>query len=131
VKYGVIEQMRQDYPVPPMCRLRGVCVSGYYAWRKRSPSLRAQQEPRLGAEVLAAHQRTRESFGPELLQKHLDEHGVRLAVHRIKRLRKKLGLRCRQKRKFKPTNNSKHDLPVAPNVLNQDFTDRAESGLVR
>jgi len=122
VKYGVIEQMRQDYPVPPMCRLLGVSVSGYYAWRKRSPSLRAQQEPRLEAEVLAAHQRTRESFGPERLQKHLDEHGVRLGVHRIKRLRKKLGLRCRQKRKFKATTNSKHDLPVAPNLLNQDFT---------
>lgn len=122
MKYGVIEQMRQDYPVPPMCRLLGVSVSGYYAWRKRSPSLRAQQEPRLEAEVLAAQQRTRESFGPERLQKHLDEHGVRLGVHRIKRLRKKLGLRCRQKRKFKATTNSKHDLPVAPNLLNQDFT---------
>jgi putative transposase len=122
VKYDVIDQMRQDYPVPPMCRLLGVSVSGYYAWRKRSPSLRAQQEPRLEAEVLAAHQRTRESFGPERLQKHLDEHGVRLGVRRIKRLRKKLGLRCRQKRKFKATTNSKHDLPVAPNLLNQDFT---------
>jgi putative transposase len=121
VKYGVIEQMRQDYAVPPMCRLLGVSVSGYYAWRKRPASPRAQQEPRLEAEVLAAHQRTRESFGPERLQKHLDGHGVRVGVHRIKRLRKKLGLRCRQKRKFKATTNSKHDLPVAPNLLNQNF----------
>jgi putative transposase len=116
VKSGVIEQMRQNYPVPPMCRLLGVSVSGYYAWRKRSPSLRAQQEPRLEAEVLAAHQRTRESFGPERLQKHLDEHGVRLGVHRIKRLRKKLGLRCRQKRKFKATTNSEHDRLNPPNT---------------
>lgn len=73
MKYGVIEQMRQDYPVPPMCRLLGVSVSGYYAWRKRTPSKRARQEARLETEVLAAHQRTRESFGPERLQKHLED----------------------------------------------------------
>jgi putative transposase len=47
---------------------------------------------------------------------------VRFGVHRIKRLRKKLGLRCRQKRKFKAKTNSKHDLPAAPTLLNQDFT---------
>ncbi len=121
MKYGVIEQMRQDYPVPPMCRLLGVSTSGYYAWRKRPASSRAQQEPRLEAEVLAAHQRTRETFGVERLQKDLREHGVKVGVHRIKRLRRKLGLRCKQKRKFKATTNSKHDLPVAPNLLNQDF----------
>ena len=43
MKYGVIEQMRQDYPVPPMCRVLGVSVSGYYAWRKRKPSERTRQ----------------------------------------------------------------------------------------
>ncbi|SOT40226.1 hypothetical protein F01_260292 [Burkholderia cenocepacia] len=46
MKYDVIGQMRQDYPVPPMCRVLGVSVSGYYASRKRKPSERIQQEPR-------------------------------------------------------------------------------------
>ncbi len=100
MKYGVIEQMRQDYPVPPMCRVLGVSVSGYYAWRKREPVERTQQEPRL-----AAHQRTRESFGPERLKQHLDERGVRISVHRIRRLRRKLGLRCKQKRRLASTNS--------------------------
>ncbi|GAB6849572.1 hypothetical protein JCM10599A_33760 [Paraburkholderia kururiensis] len=44
-----------------------------------------------------------------------------MGVCRIKRLRRKLGLRCGQKRKFKATTNSRHDLPVAPNLLQQDF----------
>jgi putative transposase len=64
----------------------------------------------------------RESFGPERLQKHLDLHAVHVGVCRIKRLRRKLDLRCRQKRKFKATTNSKHDLPVAPNLQQQDFS---------
>jgi putative transposase len=84
-----------------MCGLLGVSTSGYYAWLKRPPSSRTQQEPRLEAEGLVAHQRTRETFGAERLQKDLTEHGVQVGVHRVKRLRKKLGLRCKQKRKFK------------------------------
>ena len=122
MKYGVIEQMRQQYPVPPMCRFLGVSISGYYAWRKRPLSLHDQQEPRLEAQVRAAHERTRETFGAERLQKELSSCGVQIGVHRIKRLRTKLGLRCKQKRKFKATTNSTHDLPVAPNILSQDFS---------
>lgn len=121
MKYGVIEQMRQHYPVPPMCRFLGVSISGYYAWRTRPLSLHAEQELQLEAQVRAAHERTRQTFGPERLQKDLANHGVQIGVHRIKRLLAKLGLRCKQKRKFKATTNSTHNLPVAPNLLNQDF----------
>lgn len=70
---------------------------------------------------LAAHQRTRETFGPERLQSDLADHGIRTGVERIKRIRKKLGLRCKQKRKFKVTTDSKHNLPVAPNLLARNF----------
>lgn len=121
MKYGVVEEMRQSWPVPPMCRLLEVSVSGYYAWRTRAPSPRAQRQPRLEAQVLAAHERTRETFGPERLQRELAGHGVNIGVHSIKRVRHELGLRCRQKRKFKATTNSQHKLPVAPNLLSQNF----------
>ena len=121
MKYGVVEQMRQTWPVPPMWRLLEVSVSGYYAWRTRAPSRRAQMQPRLETEILAAHQRSRETFGPERLQRDLAGHGVEIGVHSIKRVRQELGLRCKQKRKFKATTNSQHGLPVAPNLLNQNF----------
>jgi transposase-like protein len=122
VKYGAIEQMRQQYPVSPMCRFLGVSTSGYYAWRKRPLSLHAQQEFRLEAQERAAHERSRQTFGPERLQKDLANHGVQIRVHRIKRLRTKLGLRCKQKRKFKATTYSTHNLPAALNILDQDFS---------
>lgn len=123
MKYRAMEELRHQYPVPPMCRLLGVSASGYYAWRRRKPSLRAQQEVRLETEIQAAHRRTRETCGPERLQKDLAEHGCRSAC--IRRLCKKLGLRCKQKRKFKATTNSKHNLPVAPNLLKQKFVAEA------
>jgi putative transposase len=122
VRYGQIEALRQDYPAAALCRLLGVSESGYHAWRKRPPSARARQEARLEMEIRAAHQRTRETCGPERLQAELSDHGVRVGIHRIKRIRKKLGLRCRQKRKFKATTDSKHALPVAPNLLERQFT---------
>lgn len=125
MKYQAMEELRHQYPVPTMCRLLGVSSSGYYAWRHRKPSLRSQQEPRLEAEIRAAHGRTRETCGPERLQRDLAEHGVQVGLHRIRRLRKKLGLRCKQKRKFKATTNSKHNLPVAPNLLEQQFAAEA------
>ena len=56
---------------------------------------------RLELEIRAAHKRTRQTYGPERLQRDLADNGVVVGVHRIKRIRRKLGLRCRQKRKFK------------------------------
>jgi putative transposase len=59
-------------------------------------------------EIKAAHQRTRETYGAERLQGDLADNGGSATVHRIKRLRRKLGIRCKQKRKFKVTTDSNH-----------------------
>jgi len=55
------------------------------------------------------------------LQYDLAKHGIRVGICRIKRIRRKLGIRCQQKRKFKATTNSKHTFPVADNILGQQF----------
>ncbi len=122
MKYGRMEALRQHYPVAVMSRVFEVSESGFYAWRDRPLSLRAQESARLEIEIRAAHQRTRETFGAERLQSDLADHGIRVGVDRIKRIRKKLGLRCKQKRKFKVTTDSRHTLPVAPNLLERNFT---------
>jgi putative transposase len=117
----MIEEMRPTYPAPLLCRILDVSASGYHAWRNRPLSYRAKEETRLETEIRAAHRRTRETYGPERLQQDLAAHGVEIGVHRIKRLRRKLGLRCRQKRRFKATTDSRHSLPVAENLLAQNF----------
>ena len=82
----------------------------------------AQEEARLEVEIRAAHKRTRQVCGVEKLKYELAEYGIQVGICRIKRIRKKLGIRCKQKRKFKATTDSKHTLPVAENILGQQFT---------
>jgi putative transposase len=112
-----MKELRLKYPVSALKRLLGVSASGYYAWVDRPLSLRDREELRLQLEIKASDERTRHTYGPERLQHDLAEHGVRVGICRIKRIRRKLGIRCKQKRKFKATTNSRHRLPTAPNLL--------------
>ena len=104
----MMKQLRLDYPTSVLSRMLVVSASGYYAWVDRPPSKRAREEVRLELEIKAAHKRTRQTYGPERLQRDLAEHGVRVGIGRIKRIRKKLGIRCKQKRRFKATTLSRH-----------------------
>ena len=121
MRYARIEKLRQHHSVATMCRIMEVSESGYHAWRQRPPSARKQENLRLETEVKAAHQRTRETYGPQRLRSDLADHGIQTSLYRIKRIRRKLGLRCKQKRKFKATTDSRHALPLAPNLLDRQF----------
>jgi transposase InsO family protein len=114
--------MRLKYAVPLLCRLFDVSVAGYYASRRRPLSKRARENARLEVEIQAAHNRTRKTCGAERLQKDLEANGVKAGISRIRKLRRKLGIRCIQKRKFKATTDSNHSLPVADNLLGQKFS---------
>jgi len=113
--------LRLNYPVQLLRRVLSVSAGGYYAWLGRPLSKWAREESRLEVEIRAADKRTRQVYGAEKLQHDLAEHGILVGICRIKRIRRKLGIRCKQKRKFKATTNSKHTLPVAENILGQQF----------
>ncbi|SPZ68634.1 IS600 orf [Shigella dysenteriae] len=108
-----------------MCQVFGVSRSGYYNWVQHKPSDRKQSDERLKLEIKVAHIRTRETYGTRRLQTELAENGIIVGRDRLARLRKELRLRCKQKRKFRATTNSNHNLPVAPNLLNQTFAPTA------
>src|SRR5690606_5134463 len=106
-------------PLPLQDRMEIIELSGYTDEDKlkiaRQYLLPKQRE------LLAAHQRTRETYSAERLHHDLADHGVQTTPYRVRTLRKKLNLRCKQKLKFKATTDSKHHLPVAPNILNREF----------
>lgn len=117
----MIKELRLQYPLPTLCDMLRVAESGYYEWLTRKPSKRRQEEARLEVAIKAAHRASRGTHGPKKLQKDLAEQGIKAGVCRIRRIRKKLDIRCIQKKKYKATTDSKHNLPVAANLLNQQF----------
>lgn len=116
-----MKSVRLDYPMELLCRAFGVSRSGFYAWLNRAPSPRVQEDERLKVAIKAVHVQTRETYGPLRVQPELAAQGFEAGRDRIVRLRHELGLRCKQKRKFKATTNSRHNFPVAENLLNQTF----------
>ena len=104
-----------------MCRVLGGARSRFYDWLQAKPSAHSQEDERLKVAIKAAHQRTRQAYGSRRLQPELAADGFIAGRDRIARSRHELGLRCIQKRKFKATTNSKHNFPVAENLLNQNF----------
>ncbi len=98
-----------------------VSRSGYYKWLKGKPSKRKQEDARLEVSIKAAHRKGRETYGTARIKDELAEEGILAGRDRIKRLRKKLGLECKRKKKFKATTDSEHSMPVSPDHLGQDF----------
>jgi len=123
----MIDQLRLLFPLTRLCNILGVSKSGYYARVNRKPSTRALRQARLEIEILASHKRNRKTYGAYRLQSDLADHGVCVGVHQIKRIKRKLGLSCVQKRRFKATTDSNHRLPVADNILGQAFQATAPS----
>ena len=115
--YALMKMLRPQYPL----RVLEVSRSGYYVWRMHCPSKRTPENARLELTIQAVYVRTRQTYGPERLQAELREDGFPAGISRIKRLRKKLGLRCTPVRRFRLTTDSAHALPVADNVLAQSF----------
>ena len=116
-----MKEQRHRFPVGLMARILGVSRSGYNRWVGRKPSPRERSDSQLKPLIRQTHEKGRRSSGPTKIQQELREKGISVGRDRIIRLRREMGIRCIQKRKFKATTNSNHSLPVAPNLLNQNF----------
>jgi len=112
---------RLEFPLTMLCKALGVSRSGFYDWLHAKPSARAQQDARLKVLITAAHRQSRETYGTRRVKHELAAQGHDVGRDRVGRLRRELELRCKQRRKFVATTNSRHDLPVAENLLEQRF----------
>ena len=117
-----MKKERSNYPIKLMARVLEVSRSGFYAWLLRPLSARKCHDNQMKPLVRAVHEFSRKTYGPRCMQSELFDNGIILGRDHIARLRKEMGLKCIQHKKFIATTNSNHDLPVAPNLLDQDFS---------
>jgi putative transposase len=111
-----------EFPVTLMCSVFQVSRSGYYAWNKRPESKRNRENRELSHEIAAIHRESKGIYGSPKVHGELRRRGKRHGKNRIARLMRKDGLYAKTKRKFKVTTDSSHQQPVAPNILNREFS---------
>jgi putative transposase len=117
-----MEQHKTEFLIAVMCDVFAVSRSGYHAWRKKSQSKRKQANGKLLEEIRTVHHESRETYGSPRVYQALKQKDVPCSENRVARLMKEDGLRAKTKRRFRVTTNSKHNLPVAPNLLQRDFS---------
>ncbi len=122
MKFQFISEHRETFKVGRMCTLLNVSRSGYYAWLKRPESRRSRDNRALEAKIRALHAASHGIYGSPKIHRDLIDDGVRCGKNRVARIMRKAGIRSRRTKKFKATTNSRHNLPVAANLLDQDFT---------
>jgi transposase InsO family protein len=105
-----------------MCRVLKVSPSGYYAWRSRPESQRAIANRRLLQDVQRLHGQHHSRYGSPRMHAALRAEGHRVSRGRVERLMRRHGIRALARRRFRPTTtDSRHQLPIAPNLLQQKF----------
>jgi putative transposase len=126
VKYAFIERNRRHWPVSVLCEVLEVSPSGYHQRRQRTaqdkPHRTRVSDDALLANIKAIHAQVKGEYGWPRMWKELLALGVRVGKERVRKLMAQHGIRARHKRKYIATTNSNHDLPVAPNLLERNFT---------
>jgi putative transposase len=121
VKFAFVAAEKAWAPVSVLCRMLDVSRSGFYASQERGPSVRAAEDEKLAIAIAAAHKVGRGAYGSPRVHEELKDNGVAISRKRVARIMSELGLEGRRKRPFKATTDSKHDLPVAENILDRKF----------
>ena len=122
MRYRFVAAERATFPVRMLCRLVGVAASGFYAWLRRRPSRRHAADRRVGERIGAIFEASRRTYGSPRVHAELRAEGVRIGRKRVARLMRRDGLAvARRRRRVPRTTDSRHDHPVAPNLLDRNF----------
>jgi putative transposase len=121
MRYRFIQEQHEWHSVVVLCRAMKVSRSGYYAWLRRKPCLRAQEDQKLWPKIERMHYQCREAYGAARLSKELSHKGVRCSKHRIARLKKANELWTKRHRRFVLTTKANPAHARHANLLRRRF----------
>lgn len=126
--------MRKQYPVSISCDVLDVSASGYFVWQRRRDAGRSGPAGRHSDEALLAHMRAihaevKQEYGWPRMHKELLARGIRVGKERVRHLMQQHGIKAKTKRKFVVTTDSRHNLPVAPDLVQRRFNPEAPNRL--
>jgi transposase InsO family protein len=122
MKFAFIHASRRQFPVRRLCQVLGVSPSGYYAWCKRPPSRRWQDNQQLLEKIRCIHKQSRKTYGSPRVHAQLRKQGVACSRKRVAGLMRRHQIQAQPPNRRVRTTQSGHGLPVAANVLGQDFS---------
>ena len=123
MRFRFIEDRRAEYPVTAMCSVLGVSRAGFYAWRSRPESQRSVANSALLDDIKRVHRDNHGCYGSPRIHRELEAQGRGASRGRIERLMRRHGVRAIMARpRWVRTTDSRHGLPIAPNLLDRNFT---------
>lgn len=119
--YRFIREHTGEFRVERMCQIFEISRTAYYHWLTHPVSERKIQDEFIKERILKIYHESRKTYGSPRIHRKLGKAGIHYSRKRVERLMKEAGIQGIQKRKFKVTTDSKHNLPVAENHLNRNF----------
>jgi putative transposase len=117
-----MKKLEKQFPIDLMCEVFAVSKSGYYEWRGRDNSEREASDLKLLRAIEDVYKAGRGNYGSPRIYDELKGIGHRVSKSKVERMMRINGIRAKTKRKFRVTTDSKHNLPVAPNLLKRNFS---------
>ncbi len=124
--YAWIAEQGRDFALSELCAVRGVSVSGYRSWQRGGTPDRQRLTPsQWVALIRAIHAEHKAADGSPRMVRERQARGFSVGKERGERLLRECDMRARHKRRYQVTTDSRHGLPVAPNLLDRNFTPAA------
>jgi putative transposase len=125
VKYAWIDKQR-EFPLTEVCAILDVSVSGYRSWQRGGrPNRKRLTDTQMLALIQSIHAELKGIYGSPRMVRELRDRGFPASKERVERLMREKDIRARHKRRYKVTTDSKHNLPIAPNLLDRNFNPAA------